>query len=145
MEIAQNSQQLSDCVNPLAEAFQQNFGADIVTVQLVEQGCLTPIKSVWGAPVWDLSSDSLVQTAIASGKPQVCLNTDKIDQEQQDPQQFKTNLAIAITFRKEVLGILSMQWLLPNAVSNEDIVAIQQCAAKIAIALTCIRHYSSQT
>lgn len=145
VEIAQNSQQLSDCVSPLADAFRQNFGADIVTFQLVEGGCLTETKSTYGDIVWDLQTDSLVQTAIASGKSQVCLDSDKIDQDQHNPQQFKTNLAIAITFRKEVLGILSMQWLLPNAVSNEDIAAIQQCAAKIAIALTCIRHYSAQT
>jgi len=145
VDIAQNSQQLADSVSPLADAFRQNFGADIVTFQLVEQGRLTDTKSTYGDTVWDLQSDLLVQTAIASGKSQISLNTDLIDQGQQAPQQFKTNLAIAITFRKEVLGILSLQWLLPNAVSHEDIVVIQQCAAKIAIALTCIRYYSSQT
>jgi len=141
VEIAQDSQQLSDCVTPLAKAFAQNFGADMVTLQLTEDGCLTEIKAVCGDYVWNLSNDPLVQTAIATGKSQFCLNP---VQDDQDNQQFKTNLAIAITFRKELLGILSMLWLLPDAVNTEDIVAIQQYGSKVAIALTCIRHYSSQ-
>jgi CheY-like chemotaxis protein len=145
VEIAQVSQHLSDCVTPLAEAFSANFGAAMVTLQLIEHGCLTDVKATCGDYVCDLTSDPLVQTAIATGKSQFCLNADQCEQSQEDNQQFKTNLAIAITFRKEFLGILSMQWLLPDAVNMEDIVAIQQYASKVAIALTCIRHYSDQS
>jgi CheY-like chemotaxis protein len=144
VEIAQDSQYLSDCVPPLAQAFSKNFGADMVTLQLIEQGCLTDVKAACGDYVWDLSNDPLVQTAIATGKSQFYLNSD-LDEQSQEDQQFKTNLAIAITFRKELLGILSMQWLSPDAVTMENIVAIQQYGSKVAIALTCIRHYSSQT
>jgi hypothetical protein len=129
----------------LAEAFSANFGAAMVTLQLIEHGCLTDVKATCGDYVCDLTSDPLVQTAIATGKSQFCLNADQCEQSQEDNQQFKTNLAIAITFRKEFLGILSMQWLLPDAVNMEDIVAIQQYASKVAIALTCIRHYSDQS
>jgi CheY-like chemotaxis protein len=149
VEIAQNSQQLSDCVTPLAEAFSKNFGAAIATLQLIEHDCLTAVKATCGDDIWDLTSDSLVQTAIATGKSQFYVKCDQGDQSQEDKQQFKTNfktnLAIAITFRKELLGILSMQWRSPDAVNMEDIVAIQQYASKVAIALTCIRHYSSQS
>ncbi len=141
VEIAQDSQQLSDCVPPLAQVFSENFGADMVTLQLIERGCLTDVKAVCGDYDWDLSNDPLVQTAIATGKSQFCLNSDQGEQD----QQFKTNLAIAITFRKELLGILSMLWLSPDAVHIDDIVAIQQYVSKVAIALTCIRHYSAQT
>lgn len=148
VEIAQDSQHLSDCVPPLAQAFSENFGADIVTLQLIEHGCLNDVKATCGDYVWDLSNDPLVQTAIATGKSQFYLNSDEDEQsqeEQQDNPQFKTNLAIAITFRKELLGILSMQWQSPDAVTMENIVAIQQYGSKVAIALTCIRHYIAQT
>ena len=148
VEIAQDSQYLSDCVPPLAQAFSKNFGADMVTLQLIEHGCLTDVKAACGDYVWDLSNDPLVQTAIATGKSQFCLNSaqdDQAQEEEQENQQFKTNLAIAITFRKELLGILSMQWLSADAVTMENIVAIQQYGSKVAIALTCIRHYIAQT
>lgn len=136
IEIAQKSKQLSDCVMPLASAFWRNFGAVGVILQLVEQDTLIDTQAICGDYLWDLATDPLVQTAIASGQSQVCLNVDDPD------QQYKTNIAIAITFRDEVLGIFSMRWLYPNAISSSDVTAIQQCADEVAIAFTCIRYYA---
>ena len=146
--IAQSSHQLADCVQPLANAFWQNFGADIVTLQLVEQEVLSNVRASCGDRPWDLTKDLLVQAAIASGKSQICLDADQISQNQElkdefKDQEFKINLAIAITFREQTLGILSMQWQFPEALSNDDIALIQQCADEVAIALTCIRYYGS--
>ncbi len=142
--IAQNSQQLADSVQPLADAFWENFGADIVTMQLVEQGVLTDVRASCGDRSWDLSKDLLVQAAIAAGESQICVDTDQINQNQElKDEEYKINLAIAITFRERVLGILSMQWQFSDALSNSDIKLIQQCADQVAIALTCIRYYGS--
>lgn len=135
VEIAQSSQQLSDCVSPLAIAFWKNFGADAVILQLVEYGALIDTQAMCGDFCGDLATDPLVQTAIALGTSQVSLNPSDPD------QTYKSNIAIAITFREEVLGVLSMRWLRPNALSSNDIAAIQQCADEVAIALTCIRYY----
>jgi len=133
--IAQKSNQLSDCVLPLAKAFWQNFGADAVILQLVEHGSLIDNQAICGNFYWDLATDPLVQTAIASGISQVCL-------EQPDPdQQYKTDIAIAITFREQVLGILAMRWRKANALSLDDVAVIQQCADEVALSLTCIRYY----
>ncbi|PZO44946.1 MAG: two-component system response regulator [Pseudanabaena frigida] len=134
VEIAQNSNQLSDCVLPLADAFWRNFGANGVMLQLVEKGALIDTQAICGNYIWDLAQDPLVQTVIASGRSQANLNGD---------EECKTNLAIAITFREQVLGILSMRWQSANALTIGDIAAIQQCADEVAIALTCIRYYSS--
>jgi CheY-like chemotaxis protein len=134
-EIAQRSQQLSDSVCSLASAFWQNFGADAVILQLVEHGTLIDTQAICGNLSWDLATDPLVQTAIASGTSQVSFNPSDLD------QAYKTNIAIAITFRGEVLGVISMRWLRPNPLSSRDIAAMQQCADEIAIALTCIRCY----
>jgi len=123
---------------PLADAFRQNFGAEEIILQLVEDGVLIDTQAKCGDYQWDLAQDPLVQTAIASGKSQIGLDSAQIAED----QEFKTNLAIAITFRERVLGILSLRWKHANAVSNDDIAAIQQCADEVAIALTCIRHYS---
>lgn len=142
IEIAHKSNRIADCILPLTNAFWQNFGADMVTLQLVKHGALTDTQAVCGNGIWDLGKDPLVQMAIASGKSQVSLAANPIDQEQQFKTNFKTNLAIAITFREVVLGILSMQWQFPDAVRSSDIAAIQQCADEVAIALTCIHHYS---
>jgi CheY-like chemotaxis protein len=131
--IAQNSQQLSDCMLPLATAFWQNFRADMVTLKLVDQGRLIDTHAVCGDHLWDLEKDPLVEMAIASGKSQIS---------QEQNEQFKTNLVIAITFRQQILGILSMQWQFLDALSSGDIKMIQQCADEVAIALSCIRHHS---
>ena len=137
--IAQKFNQISDCVLPLANAFWQNFGADAVILQLVEGGHLTDIQAVCGDYLWDLATDPLVQLAIASKKSQISLAPDS----QADPDQLcKTNLAIAITFREELLGILSMRWQKANALSLSDIDVIRQCADEVAITLTCIRYYA---
>jgi GAF domain-containing protein len=50
-------------------------------------------------------------------------------------------LAIAITFREQILGILAMRWRKANALSLDDVAVIQKCADQLAIALTCIRYY----
>lgn len=132
--IAQNSQQLSDFISLLASEFLQNFGADGTILQLVEQGALVDTQAICGDYTWDLADDPLVQQAIASRKSQISLDADSLE--------FKTNLAIAITFREEVLGILSMRWQTANAVNSDDITVIQQCADEAAIALTCVRYYA---
>jgi len=135
VEIAHNSNQLSDCVLPLANAFWQNLGADGVILQLVEQGVLIDIQARCGDYIGGLAENPLVKEAIALGKSQIYLEPSHSD------QAAKTQVVIAITFRGEVLGILAMQWLKPNALRSSDIAAIQQCADEVAIALTCIRYY----
>jgi CheY-like chemotaxis protein len=137
--IAQTSNQLSDCVLPLASAFWQNFGANGVILQLVEKGSLIDTQAICGDYLWDLATDPLVQAAIVSKKSQISL----LPNQQDDPDnQCKTNLAIAIAFREDVLGILSMRWQMANALKPNDIALIQQCADEVAIALTCIRYYA---
>lgn len=136
VEITQKSPQLSDFIKSLAITFDKHFGADGVILQLVENGSLRNTLAVcYGNYSGDLTIEPLVKNEIVAGKLQSCLN-------QTDPYQLcKTNMAIAITFRGKVLGILSMGWLLPNALSSEDVAAIQQCADEVAIALTCIYYY----
>ncbi|PZV15506.1 MAG: two-component system response regulator [Pseudanabaena sp.] len=137
--ISKTSNQLSDCVLPLASAFKDNFGADGVILQLVEQGALIDTKATCGDYIWDLAADALVRTAIASKKPQISQSSNQQDV-LDDP--YKTKLVLSITFREEVLGILSMRWQIDNALSPSDIEMIQQCADEAAIALTCIRYYA---
>lgn len=139
VRIAQTSNQLSDCVMPLASAFWQNFGADGVILQLVENGSLTDTQAICGDYIWDLATDPLVQAALSSKKSQISLSP---SQEADPDQPCKTNLAIAITFREEILGILSMRWQRSNALISSGIDVIQQCADEMAIALTCIRYYA---
>lgn len=136
--IAQKFNQLSDCVLPLADAFWQNFGADGVILQLVDQGALVDTQAICGNYLGDLTTDPLVETAIATKKSQISLSHDS----QADLEQpCKTNLAIAVTFREEVLGILAMRWRDANALSLNDIAVIQQCADEVALALICIRYH----
>jgi GAF domain-containing protein len=136
--IAQKSKQISGCMLPLANAFWQNFGADGVILQLVEQDALSNAQAICGDYLWALASDPLVQMAIASKKSQISLAP---DQQADSDQPCKTNLAIAITFREQILGILAMRWCKANALSLDDVEVIQKCADQLAIALTCIRYY----
>jgi len=140
--IAQSSNQLTDAVLPLADAFWRSFGADGVILQLVEQSALTDVLAICGDYRWDLASDPLVQQAIATGKSQISLYSESPNNEPKT--DLKTNLAIAITFRKEVLGVLSLKWQNADAICPSDITAIQQCADEVAIALTCIRFFQNK-
>lgn len=134
--IAQKSSHLSDCMQPLVQAFWQNFGADGAVLQLVtHHKSLSDTKSSCGNYQWSLADDPLVQAVIATGKTQVSW-------EGQPSDVCKTSLAIAISFREGLLAVLAMRWLQPHAVSSGDIAAMQQCADEVAIALTCIRYFS---
>ncbi|MEA5477445.1 response regulator [Pseudanabaena galeata UHCC 0370] len=136
--IAQKSNHMSGCMLPLADAFWQNFSADGVILQLVEQDALSDTQAICGDYLWDLATDPLVQMAIAEKKSQISLSP----HHQADPDQpCKTNLAIAITFREQILGILAMRWRRANALSLGDVVVIQKCADEVALALICIRYY----
>jgi response regulator RpfG family c-di-GMP phosphodiesterase len=57
VEIARSSQQLLDCVLPLASAFWQNFGADAVVLQLIEHGALVDTQAICGDSYWDFATD----------------------------------------------------------------------------------------
>jgi CheY-like chemotaxis protein len=133
--IAQKSSHLSDCMQPLVQAFWQNFGADGAVLQLVAHRKLSDTHSSCGNYQWSLANDPQVQAVIATGRSQVIW-------EGQPEDVCKTSLAIAISFREEMLAVLAMRWLQPHAVSHGDIAAMQQCADEVAIALTCIRYFS---
>ncbi|MEA5486064.1 MULTISPECIES: response regulator [Pseudanabaena] len=136
--IAQKSNHMSGCMLPLADAFWQNFSADGVILQLVEQDALSDTQAICGDYLWNLATDPLVQMAIAEKKSQISLSPHQLA----DPDQpCKTNLAIAITFREQILGILAMRWRRANALSLDDVVVIQKCADEVALALICIRYY----
>jgi CheY-like chemotaxis protein len=136
--ISQKFNQISGCMLPLADAFWQNFGADGVILQLVEQDALSDTQAICGDYLWDLATDPLVQTTITSKKSQVSFSP---NQQADQDQPCKTNLAITITFREQLLGILAMRWREANALSLDDVAVIQQCADEVALALTCIRYY----
>jgi response regulator RpfG family c-di-GMP phosphodiesterase len=109
-KITENSNRLIDCLEPLAIALRENFGADEATLQLIDHS---------GLP-----------EAIATAKSQVALMP-----------ELETNLAINITFRQQLIGILSLKWQNANAPSPNEIAIIQQCVDQLAIALTCLRLY----
>jgi CheY-like chemotaxis protein len=134
VQIAQNSHQLTDGMLPLAKAFEQNFAADGVVLRLVQNGHFLEIGATCGQDFWNVEADALVINAIALGKSQVALDS--------QGQAYGTSIAMAISFRDQVLGILAMRWRQPMAINLGDVVAIQQCVDEVAIALTCISFYA---
>lgn len=133
--IAQKSNHLADCVQPLVRAFGQNFDTDGAVLQLVTKKILSDTSASCGDYRWSLADDPLVQAVMATGKSQVSL-------EGKPDDVCQTRLAIAVSFREELLAILAMRWFQPHAVSQDDIAVMQQCADEVAIALTCIRYFS---
>ncbi len=133
--IAQKSSRLSDCMQPLVQAFWQNFDADGAVLQLVTNKGLSDTQASCGDYQWSLADDPLAQAVMATGKSQVIWDG-------QPDDVCKTSLAIAISFREELLAILAMRWVRAHAVSPGDIAAMVQCADEVAIALTCIRYFS---
>jgi response regulator RpfG family c-di-GMP phosphodiesterase len=124
LSIAQQSTTVAECLQPIAISFGENFTADSCVFQLLEHGVLIDQKGIYSidrVPTL-LENDAIAQQAIATLK----LQSDQ------------THLVVPVTYRGEVLALLSLQTQL---LDPGDVALVQQCADAVAIALTCIRYY----
>ncbi len=149
LQIAQQFKTLEECLQPIANAFGENFGVDGCILQLVEQNALIASRGTYDTanslPATWLENDPLTQQAIASQALQICLDT-KIDPNLANSNHYndvemQSHLVTTISYRNEVLAILSLQWQRVHTLQSDDASLIQQCADEVGLALACIRQY----
>ncbi|WP_421658361.1 response regulator [Leptothermofonsia sp. ETS-13] len=148
VKVTQEASSLEACLEPIAIAFGKNFQADICILQLVEGGALVPKSATYsteGAAENWLDKDPLVKEAIASQKIQVAVNvpadTSLSGVEHYSNSGVQAHLIIPVTYRNEVLAVLSLQWKKPCTLREDELLLLHLSAQQVALALTSTRYY----
>ncbi len=151
VQVTQASSNLEASLTPIAKAFSNTFAADSCILQLVEKNTLISTQGTYSdtgtIENW-LAQDPLTTEAIASGKMQVSLNVPK-EEKLADVAQYSKNgveahLIIPITYRSQVLAVLSLQWKQPCILREDELELIHTSAQLVAIALTSSRYYQAK-
>lgn len=142
----QAAKSLEETLTPIATAFADSFTADACILQMVERKTLSPTQGFYSSEStlnnW-LNQDPLTNEAIATGQIQVTVNVAK------DPNLasvshyqdygIQAHVVIPITYRNEMLGVLSLQWKQPSSLREDELKLIHLSAQLVAIALTSSR------
>jgi CheY-like chemotaxis protein len=146
--VAQESINIEACLEPIAIAFGNNFLADGCILQLLDGTALAPTQGVYstngGLENW-LQKDPLVKEAIASHQIQVAVNvpadTTLSNVEHYSASGIQAHLLVPITYRDEVLAVLSLQWKQPCVLREDELLLLHLSAQQVALALICTRCY----
>ena len=86
----------------------------------------------------EIGGASMIGNCVATGKPDIQLDVEKAPIHLRNPHlpATKSELALPLISRGEILGALTIQSTLPQAFSPEDIAVLQAMADQIAVALS---------
>ncbi|HEY9823010.1 MAG TPA: response regulator [Candidatus Sericytochromatia bacterium] len=148
VQVAQESDSVESCLDPIARAFGENFGADGCILQLVENNTLTAAQGIYTtAEVIEnnLEKDPLAQEAIATHTLQVWVNapgvTLPVGAEYYQSVGLHAHLLIPILYRGSLLAVLSLQWRQKRPPLREDeLKLIHLSAQQVGLALTITRY-----
>ena len=143
VQVTQAAQTLEETLTPIATVFSESFTADSCTLQLIQNNQLVATQGFYsrgGSLENWLDQDPLTSQAIATGEMQVSLDVPK-DTKLADVKHYQdtgvqAHLVIPITYRNHQLGILSLQWLQPCSLREDELSIIRLSAELVAIALT---------
>jgi CheY-like chemotaxis protein len=149
LNLAQDAESLADCLEPIARAFGENFAADVCILQLVENNALADSQGIYtqdGSPDNWLASDPLTAEAIEQktlqGSVNVAKDSNLSNNENYQNSGTQAHLVMPITYRQEILAVLSLQWKQPFSLREDEITTIHLCARQAGVTLTCTRHHS---
>jgi CheY-like chemotaxis protein len=151
VEVTQAAHSLDETLTPIATAFSESFAADNCLLQLIEENTLVTTQGFYSREGkldnW-LDQDPLTREAIATGKMQVSLNVAKDAKLAGVAHYQKTgvqaHLVIPITYRNDMLGVLSLQWEQPCSLREDELTLIHLSAELVAIALTSSRCHQTK-
>jgi CheY-like chemotaxis protein len=144
VQVAQESDSLESCLDPLAKAFGESFYTDVCILQRVEnnalvaeQGTYTTLEVIENT----LDKDPLVQEAIASDSLKVWVDAPGTPPIAGDDYYksagIKIHLLVPIHYRKSLLAVLSLQWKHRTTPLREDeLKLIHLSAQHVGLALT---------
>lgn len=143
VEVTQAATSLEETLIPIAQAFAESFAADGCILQLAEGNTLIATQGYYSdqgtIKNW-LPQDPLVKEAIATRQIQTSLNVAK-DSKLSSLTHYQeagvqAHVTIPITYRHQVMGVLSLQWKEPCTLREDELKLIHLSAQLVAIALT---------
>jgi CheY-like chemotaxis protein len=148
LNLSQEANSLEDCLKPIAVAFGENFAADVCILQLVENSHLIPTPGVFSTrgneENW-LENDPLTAAAIATKTLQGSVHVEKdsnlAEHEHYQKSGTQAHLVMPITYRDELLAVLSLQWKQPFTLREDEVSTIHLCARQVGVTLTCVRYH----
>jgi CheY-like chemotaxis protein len=149
LNLAEDAESLGDCLEPIACAFGENFAADVCILQLVENNALADSQGIYAqdgsVDNW-LASDPLTAEAIEQKTLQGSVNVAKdknlSGNENYQNSGTQSHLVMPITYRQELIAVLSLQWKQPFSLREDEIATIHLCARQAGVTLTCTRYGS---
>jgi CheY-like chemotaxis protein len=147
VQVAQESDNLEACLEPIAQAFANSFWADCCILQLVENNTLTEIQGTYTtseAIENPLDEDPLAQEAIANHSLQVWVNAPKAPlsagAEHYQTLGIQAHLVVPILYRGSLLAVVSLQWKQRTTPMREDeLKLIHMSAQQVGLVLTSTR------
>lgn len=146
VQTGQSATSVESCLEPIAAAFGQTYGADVAILQLVEGGALAAAQGVYnkgdGSENW-LAKDPLVKDAIAVQKMQVSVNipadASLSSVDHYSASGIQAHLLIPIIYRGGVLAVLSLQWKQPCSLREDELAVLHLAAQQVALTLACVQ------
>lgn len=143
VQVAQDSASLDASLEPIASAFGENFDADSCILQLVENNQLTTTRGIYPSETaaTSLENDPLLPEVIGDQTLQIWLNTSSTTatpvEQYYQTAGIQAHLLVPITYRSDLLAILSLQWRRPTTPLQEDeLKLIHLSAQQVGLALT---------
>lgn len=149
VQVAQKSDNLESCLEPIAKAFGESFCADVCILQLVENDALKAVRKTYTTLETfegTLEQDPLVQEAIATHSVQLWVDapgaTPLASAEYYRSARIKIHLLVPILYRESLLALLSLQWTQRTTPLREDeLKLIHLSAQQVGLALTVTRFH----
>ncbi|MBW4521146.1 MAG: response regulator [Scytolyngbya sp. HA4215-MV1] len=146
VQSAQETTSIEACLEQIAAAFGKNFIADGCILQQVENS--TPAATFGSYSTSEhvenwLAEDPLTREAISTQKMQVAVNVPAditlSGVEHYANSGIQAHLIVPVTYRNEVLAVLSLQWKQPCSLREDELMLLHLSAQQVALALTCSR------
>lgn len=141
VQSVQESQETQGILSQIATAFANSFTCDCCILQVVEGERIGTVLGKFGSQeMVSLENDSLAVGAIATHKLQVWVDSANAqaisDADRYRAAGLKTHLVVPVLYRSKVLAILSLQWLQPCNLSEDEVKLIHLSAQQVGLALT---------
>jgi len=151
VQVAQESESVESCLEPISQAFGESFCAETCILQLVENNTLAEARGTYTTSeiiINCLEKDPLVQKAIANHELQVWVNapgaTPIAGTEDYEACGIQAHLLVPIIYRGELLAVISLQWKQRKTPLREDeLKLIHLSAQQVGLALTVNRSHQS--
>lgn len=139
VQVAQEAANQDAALAPIATAFGQSFSTDTCVLQRVENGTVTAAKGVYSSSDGDVSwleADPIVKSAITSSQLQFWGKGTDAGGDNYADLGLERHLVLPVSYRGNVLAILSLQWREPFRLKEDELKLIYLSAQQVALALT---------